>query len=132
LTYNCTCSGTTQPNISDFQQTLPGQVCRIWTLNCLDSHPDDANGKAGCNSVICGNRTVPVKGAVTTTSSGAGTTSAPAGTSSGAGAAAATTVTSTTSTHSGAAAAATALAFAKQYSTPLMAGGMAALFGLAL
>jgi len=128
LTFNCTCSGGMQPNISNYQQALPAQICLIWKTNCVDAHPNDGTGIAACRSVQCGNEVVAVNNATTTT-----TTSAPATTGTGSNTAnTQSTTTSTTSSHTGAAAAATAFAFAQQYGTPLIAGGVAALFGLAL
>jgi hypothetical protein len=128
LQWNCTCSNGNQPNISDYQQTVPGLVCRIWQTNCVNAFPNDANGQAGCHSVHCGNKTVNSASTTTasSTSSSAtgGSTSSPAS-----GGAGANTATATTSTARGAA---TALAVAQQYGNIVVAGGMAALLGLAL
>jgi hypothetical protein len=126
LIYNCTCANGNQPNISDYQQTIPGQICLKWYDNCIAAHPSDAIGQAGCQSVKCGNRTIQPPSTTTsrTSSVAAGGATSPAA-SSGAGA----TTAATTSSMGGAA---TALAVAQQYGNIAIAGGMAALLGLAL
>jgi hypothetical protein len=127
LATNCTCSNGNQPNISDYQQTIPGQICLVWKANCVTAHPDDAVGQAGCQSVQCGNRTVNRASTTSSRTSSAATGGPTSGSpSSDAGS---NTATTTTSTQRGAA---TVLAVAQQYGNIAIAGGMAALLGLAL
>jgi hypothetical protein len=128
LAWNCTCSNGNQPNISNYEQTIPGQVCLKWVENCVLAHPDDLDGIGGCRSVICGTQTV--RNAATTSKPATTSTTSDGGSNTPTGAATTTPAsTATTSTRPNAAA---TLAAAQNYGHIAIAGGMAALLGLAL
>lgn len=129
LNYTCTCSDNSTPNISDYTQTVPFYVCDQWVANCVDNHPDDLTGQAGCRSVTCGSQNVSE--AETTTSSAAPDATTSASSSSG-------TESPSTTTSSGAETSATessaamAVHVVENYGTGILFAAMMALFGLAL
>ncbi|KAF2109004.1 hypothetical protein BDV96DRAFT_503596 [Lophiotrema nucula] len=126
LTFNCICGDGTTPNMSDYQQSVPGQMCRQWFSACITASGDDLQEQEACKAVSCGNKTISAQQSSVASSSPTG--SSGASTSSG-GDAASATGAAPSSASSGAA---TAIAIAREYGTPLLAGGFAALFGLAL
>ncbi|KAF1824300.1 uncharacterized protein K489DRAFT_335577 [Dissoconium aciculare CBS 342.82] len=130
LAWNCSCSNGNQPNISDYEQTVPGQICRTWFINCIAAHPDDADGQSGCKALQCGTKLVRSSSVTTTASSSTNSPTTTGGSNTANGAAATTPAgTATTSTRPNAAA---TLAAAQNYGHIAIAGGMAALLGLAL
>ncbi|KAH7401933.1 hypothetical protein DE146DRAFT_651987 [Phaeosphaeria sp. MPI-PUGE-AT-0046c] len=127
LKYTCKCQNGTdaQTAIGAYQQSVPAQMCRFWYGKCVEASGSDAQQRFQCKQALdsqCGNLTINDKGAVATASqSGSAAASAsrtPTGSSSGA----------SPSPSTGAAA---AVAFA-QYGTPILAGGLMAIFGIAL
>ncbi|OCK77860.1 hypothetical protein K432DRAFT_459414, partial [Lepidopterella palustris CBS 459.81] len=58
LTYSFTCTDGAGPNISDYQQNRPTQICLQWQTNSLVANPNDLQGQEACLAVICGNKTV--------------------------------------------------------------------------
>ncbi|KAM0721761.1 hypothetical protein Q7P37_002686 [Cladosporium fusiforme] len=147
LTYSCICSDGNSPNISDFEQTLPGQVCRKSVEQCVINHPDDAEGIAECRSVVCGERT-DYDEASSSSSSSATASETASSTSSGGSSDATETGSSTSGSDDDSASqtsdsssasetadsdsAASALMLGSSYGTGLLAVGIFAAFGLAL
>ncbi|CDM30912.1 hypothetical protein DTO013E5_440 [Penicillium roqueforti] len=124
LKFSCVCSDGSTPNVTSYIQTVPFYVCQATYGQCINSHPNDAEGQRACKqaSADCGSKNAS---AVTTTSSAAATSASATSTL----ALATTTDSSTTATSSVAAAstttnAAVALGDLTQYSTGLMAGLM--------
>lgn len=112
--------------MSLYQQSVPGQMCRLWFDTCINATGSDLQAQFQCRTdrdTKCGNLTTDGESTSTSSASSASTASQTGG-----GNAASATIASSSST----AAAATVLAMAREYGTPLFAGGMAALFGLAL
>jgi len=145
LTYNCTCSaGTTTPNITNYQGTLPFFICQQWKGDCTAAHPNDLAGQTACQSVVCGMANASeAQVSMSSSSSMASSTQASSATgsaTSGGGAAGAATTGGSSATGSSTASAAAASSsksaavanIAKDYGFGLLAAGMLAAFGLAL
>ncbi|KAK4500295.1 hypothetical protein PRZ48_008484 [Zasmidium cellare] len=131
LTYQCVCTDGSNPNITDYDQTIPSFICEQWKANCVDAHPNDLDGQTGCQSVTCGSRNASSNLAATTSS--AATTSATATSSSSAESTSASgTASSSASASATTSSAAMAIHVAEQYGTGIVAGGLLALFGLVL
>ncbi|KAK0261810.1 hypothetical protein LTR91_026558 [Friedmanniomyces endolithicus] len=156
LTYTCTCSNGNQPNISNYDQTIPSFVCAQWKIDCVAAHPNDLTGQTGCLSLVCGSQNASSGSTASSSSaSGSGTASSTASSTGGAAAGASSTGASSaaasstggaaatsssgsgaTSAASSAAAASTsksaAMNVAMNYGTGILATAMLAFFGLAL
>ena len=127
--HTCECRNGTKPDLAAYEQTVEGQQCRFWHAQCINATNEDAELQFNCNSVRdaqCGNGT---SGASTTTSSSSESTPTVSRTSSGSSNDATNTGSAGAATSSPAAA---ALNVARNYGTPMLAGGMAAIFGLVL
>ncbi|KGO61709.1 hypothetical protein PEX2_016140 [Penicillium expansum] len=121
LKFSCVCSDGSTPDVTPYAQTVPFFVCQDTYIQCVNSHPNDAEGQRACKkAATCGSKNAS---AVTTTAS---TTTMSSTTL----ALATATESSTTQTSSVAPAstttanAAVALGDLTQYSTGLMAGLM--------
>lgn len=112
--------------MEEYQQSVPGQMCRFWFDRCINATNENLEFQVECRNqrdANCGNRTTKAGD-----EEDAEPSSTPSATSGGDEEASATDATPS-ATSSGAAA---GLAFAREYGTPLLAGGLAAFFGLAL
>lgn len=108
----------------NYEQTVPGQMCRFWFGACINATNQNSAAQFQCESARnsqCGNMTTKSANAK---SSGASGSSGTSPTRSG-GAAASGSTGASPAASSGAAAIA-------QYATPALAGGLLAIFGLAL
>ncbi|KAF2710522.1 hypothetical protein K504DRAFT_378126 [Pleomassaria siparia CBS 279.74] len=130
LNYTCTCSDKTSPNMTKYQQSVPAQMCFYWYGQCVVAAGQDALQQFQCQQARdaqCGNLTS--KGtAASSSASPSGTAAATSGGGGGGSASSSAAATKASSTGG----AATAFAVARDFGTPLVAGGLAALFGLAL
>ncbi|KAK4983054.1 hypothetical protein LTR66_008979 [Elasticomyces elasticus] len=133
LTYACTCTDGSTPNISDYQSTLPFYICLKSKDQCVAAH-SDLSGQRACLAVTCGQRNASDASASSTTSSSAASSSTAAASSSGSGAAGAASGSATASASASAtrSASAAAMGFAQNYGTSALFAGMLAVFGLAL
>ncbi|EUC40803.1 hypothetical protein COCMIDRAFT_107857 [Bipolaris oryzae ATCC 44560] len=137
LQYSCKCrNGTDVTSVMDqYQQTVPGQMCLVWYSNCISASGTDATAQFECEqarSSLCGNKTIEQATEAGNSGSGSGSSSAsssPSATSSG-------SPSSTGASSSGGAASSTpspaAAANLALYGTTALAGGLFALFGMAL
>ncbi|KGO77520.1 hypothetical protein PITC_037640 [Penicillium italicum] len=123
LKFSCVCSDGTTPDVTPYAQTVPFFVCQDTYIQCVASHPNDAEGQRACKkAAVCGSKNASE---VTTTSTASSTTM-----SSTTLALATATESSTSQTSSVAPAsttttnAAVALGDMTQYSTGLVAGLM--------
>ncbi|KAK3718884.1 hypothetical protein LTR37_004800 [Vermiconidia calcicola] len=129
LTYECVCTDGSHPNISSYSATLPSYICEEYISQCVERAGDDLGLLTDCRSITCGTRNASSVAA----SNGGGSS----GSASSASASASAT-SGSTGTGSGSAASATsegaaiALSVAKSYGTGILAGGLLAVFGLAL
>ncbi|KAL1954047.1 hypothetical protein VTO42DRAFT_1825 [Malbranchea cinnamomea] len=48
LTYDCVCSNGTTPDVSPYINTLPFFICNANFGQCIDRHPNDAEGQKEC------------------------------------------------------------------------------------
>jgi cobalamin biosynthesis Mg chelatase CobN len=133
------------PNVSSYEQTLPGYVCREYIDQCVNSHPNDLDGITACRATQCGTKLIGDPDDSTSSSSSASASATASSTSSGSSSDASETASSTsggdsasqTSDNAQASAtdnssAASALTLASNYGTGLLAVGILAAFGLAL
>ncbi|KAF2206015.1 hypothetical protein GQ43DRAFT_152 [Delitschia confertaspora ATCC 74209] len=129
LEFTCECADGRKPNMSDYQQSVPGQMCLVWFDRCIQNSGSDIFKQEECKSIKCGNKTT--EDLAQSSSSSAVASSTPTGTTSGSGdsPAASTSAAASPAESSGAA---VALAFARELGTPVLAAGVMAAFGLAL
>ncbi|KAJ5817959.1 hypothetical protein N7447_007967 [Penicillium robsamsonii] len=123
LKFTCVCSDDSVPDVTPYLQTVPFYVCQATFGQCIDAHPDDAEGQRACKkAAVCGSKNA----SETTTTASSSSSSAMASTTL---AMATATESSSSETSSVAPAstttnAAVALGDLTQYSTGLMAGLM--------
>lgn len=125
LRFTCECRNGTKPDMSLYEQTIPGQMCRFWFRQCINATNQNLDQQDFCRaeqSAKCGNLTTRS----TTTASPSGGSPA---TTTGGGSADATSAGASPATSSPGVA---ALAIARDFGTPLFAGGVVALFGFLL
>merc|ERR1712029_584901 len=58
LTYSCVCTNGSQPNISNYQQSLAAYECRAWKDGCNERNPTDAEAQQNCLDTPCGSKLV--------------------------------------------------------------------------
>ncbi|KAF1971407.1 hypothetical protein BU23DRAFT_555948 [Bimuria novae-zelandiae CBS 107.79] len=138
LTFTCKCRNGTEPDMSEYQQSVPGQMCRFWFSLCTNATIDQQTNEGSeslqfsCDTIMqerCGNKTT--QDASETSSAASSSTPRPTGGSSGSGSSSEETPSATggsTPTHSPGA----AIRLAQNLGAPVLAGGMMALFGMAL
>lgn len=114
--------------MADYEQSVPGQMCRFWFDSCINATNENLEQQNFCRNerdAKCGNLTTkPLE----TSASASGSASA---TGTGGGDEATSTGAAPASSSTGAASA-NAIAFAREFGGPVLAGGMLAIFGLAL
>ncbi|KAF9730596.1 hypothetical protein PMIN06_007669 [Paraphaeosphaeria minitans] len=136
LEYTCKCRNGTEPAMSDYVQTVPGQMCRYWYAACTNAtFAADGEGNAtqqfACDQAQqqqCGNLTT--KDASTTSASSSGG-SRPTSTGSSESSSETSSQTSSSASESTSTPGA-AVRLAQEFGAPVLAGGMIALFGIAL
>lgn len=110
-----------------YQQSVPGQMCRFWFDQCINATNENLEFQVECQSqrdTKCGNLTTS-DADETSTASAEPTATPTGGDSEESGSPTGAPSESPTG-------AANTLALARNYGTPLLAGGIAAVFGLAL
>jgi hypothetical protein len=128
LRYECKCSnGTTlaESVVKNYEQTVPGQVCRFWFGACINATGTNAAQQFQCRQARdtqCGNLTTKASGGASSSAGGPSATRSSGGGASNTGSAGSAS----------SAPAAGGAASVAQYGTPLLAGGLLALFGMAL
>ncbi|KAF2280809.1 uncharacterized protein EI97DRAFT_428905 [Westerdykella ornata] len=130
LEWTCECRNGTKPDVAAYQQTVPAQMCRFWFDQCINATNENLEYQVECQNQRdqkCGNLTTD---ASKHTSSSASPTASATGTGSGGQESPSTTGEAPASTSSPGAA--STLTVARDYGTVLLAGGIAAIFGLAL
>lgn len=129
LSFTCKCSNGTDitSSLENYQQSVPGLMCRYWFDACINATGTDASAQFQCISARdtkCGNLTVDDNG--DSSSSASASASSSASKTSGGSSSSSTASASASTSSTGAAA---NLAF---FGTPVLAGGLLAVFGLAL
>ncbi|KAF1953932.1 hypothetical protein CC80DRAFT_494178 [Byssothecium circinans] len=127
LAHTCECRNGTKPNLAEYEQTVEAQMCRFWYSGCINATNQDASLQFNCDQTrnnLCGNKTSKAA-----TSSGSGSSSALPSRTNSAGSSEGTSGAASSPSPSSAA---MALDVVREYGTPLLAGGMAAVFGLVL
>ncbi|KAL1595712.1 hypothetical protein SLS60_009401 [Paraconiothyrium brasiliense] len=138
LKYTCKCRNGTEPDMSEYQQSVPGLMCRYWFDLCTNA-TIASNGEGNqaeqfaCDTYRnqeCGNKTTSDASTTSATTSGSSrassTGSSDSATESG-GSSATSSAASGASSTPGA-----AVRLAQEFAAPVLAGGMIALFGIAL
>jgi hypothetical protein len=127
LETTCNCSNGTSlgtQQLAPYEQTVPGQMCRFWFDSCINATGSNLAAQFQCTSARdqqCGNLTT--KNSATTSSAMRSATG-----SSGSGGSS----PSATGGSGGAPAASGAAVALAQYGTPILAGGLLAIFGIAM
>ncbi|KAF2669668.1 hypothetical protein BT63DRAFT_425348 [Microthyrium microscopicum] len=129
LTYSCSCSSGSAPNISDYSQTLPSLECDAWKSQCVASHPNDLAGQNFCLSFVCGSKNASAVGAGAGTNPAGGSSSSPSSSASGSSTASST---SSAPSSSSSKSAATILAAGREYGLAAVVVGLTSLFAFAL
>jgi cobalamin biosynthesis Mg chelatase CobN len=137
LEFECKCSNGTdlQSSLTDYEQSVPGQMCRAWFEACKNAAPDDADGQFACEQAEeqnCGKLTIQDatdagNGGSSSSASGSATSSSPSATGSDSPSGTETSEASATSESAEGAA-----ANLMTYGTPALVGGLFAIFGFAL
>lgn len=135
LKFSCKCRNGTDvsSSMSQYQQTVPGQMCLVWYSNCITASGTDATAQFECEQArnnLCGNKTIEQATEAGNSGSSSGSSSASGSPSSTSGSSPSSTGSSGAATSS--AAPQGAAANLAVYSTSALAGGLLALFGLAL
>jgi len=134
------------PNVSSYEQTLPAYVCREYVIQCVNNHPNDADGQEACQATVCGTKEIGDPDDSTSSSSSASSSATASSTTSGGSSEATETSSSTSDSEESASqtsdsstaestddsSAASALTLASNYGTGILAVGILAAFGLAL
>ncbi|KAJ4577920.1 hypothetical protein HRR86_002973 [Exophiala dermatitidis] len=133
FTYTCVCANGTVPDCTAFTETLPFYICQETYVQCINNHPNDAQGQATCASnEQCGTRNATAEALAQTSaaaSSSAAATSSAAASSSASGSGSATAASNSASaTQSGLA----APGLSQQISTGVFAALLMAAFKLFL
>ncbi|CAI7573169.1 hypothetical protein N7533_008881 [Penicillium manginii] len=75
LIFNCVCSDGSTPDVTPYIQTVPFYVCQANFAQCIDAHPNDADGQKACKEAAhCGSKNASAISTTTTASSSATTT----------------------------------------------------------
>lgn len=113
LKFDCVCADGTTPDVSQYQQSVPFYVCEANYGQCIDAHPNDANGQRACKQAAnCGTKNASAADA--TSSSAAPSSTIAMATSSESGASSTSVAAQSTTTNA-------AIALGEGYSTGLMA-----------
>ncbi|KAJ5120585.1 uncharacterized protein N7515_009973 [Penicillium bovifimosum] len=57
LDFSCVCADGSTPDVTPFKQTVPFFVCQANYGQCINSHPDDAEGQRTCKkNAVCGSK----------------------------------------------------------------------------
>lgn len=120
LKFNCVCADGSVPDVSPYIETVPFYVCEETYGQCINAHPNDAEGQRACKAAAtCGSKNATAEDTTSSTTTAASTTMAMATSTGSSG--------SSQTTSSVAAAATTtnaAVSGLQGYSTGLMAGAM--------
>lgn len=88
FTYSCVCANGTVPDCTAFAETLPYFLCQATYAQCVEAHPNDAQGQSVCETnQQCGTRNATAEALAATSaaqSSSASSTSSSASSSSSA------------------------------------------------
>lgn len=118
LKFGCVCSDGSIPDVTPYSQTVPFFVCQETYVQCIASHPNDAEGQRACKKAAdCGSKNAS---AVTTTASDTSSTTLALATATDSSSSETSSVAPASTTTN----AAVALSDLTQYSTGLMAGIM--------
>ncbi|KAI1612058.1 hypothetical protein EDD37DRAFT_651276 [Exophiala viscosa] len=108
FTYSCICANGTVPDCTAFTQTLPYYMCQATYAQCINDHPNDAEGQATCaTDEQCGTRNATAEALAETS---AASSSAAAATSSSSSSSSATAASTGSSSATGSSASSTATA----------------------
>ncbi|KAJ9602332.1 hypothetical protein H2200_013187 [Cladophialophora chaetospira] len=136
FTYTCVCSNGTVPDCTAFAQTLPFFMCQATYQQCINAHPNDAQGQQTCtDNQKCGTRNATAEAIAQTSAAEASSASSTSAASSSAAASSggsASGSSSASATGAGASASSTgaAVAVSQQIATGAFAAILMAAFKL--
>ncbi|KAJ5617127.1 hypothetical protein N7537_002241 [Penicillium hordei] len=120
LKFSCVCSDGSTPDVTPYSQTVPFFVCQETYVQCIASHPNDADGQRACKKAAdCGSKNASAVTTTASTSTMSSTTLALATATESSSSETSSVAPASTTTN-----AAVALGDLTQYSTGLMAGLM--------
>ncbi|KAJ5458239.1 hypothetical protein N7475_009627 [Penicillium sp. IBT 31633x] len=122
LKFTCLCSDDSTPDVSPYKQTVPFYVCEAAYGQCINSHPNDAEGQRACKkNADCGSKNASAESTTSsTTTTTASSTTLALSTSTDSSASATSSVAAASATTN----AAVVIGDLTQYSTGLFAGLM--------
>lgn len=113
LHFQCVCANGHTPDVAAYIETVPFYVCEATYGQCIDAHPNDAQGQRACKQAAnCGTKNASAADA--TSSSAAATNTLAMATSTDSSASATSSVAAESTTNA-------AIALGQGYSTGLMA-----------
>ncbi|KAJ5082072.1 hypothetical protein N7532_011115 [Penicillium argentinense] len=118
LQFSCICSDGTTPDVAPYVQTVPFYVCEANFGQCINAHPDDADGQKACKEAAqCGSKNASSLSTTTSSSSPSTTMSLTTSTDSSSSETSSSVAAASTTTNA-------AIAMGESYSTGIMAGAM--------
>ena len=134
FTYSCVCANGTVPDCTAFAQTLPFYLCEATFSQCINSHPNDAQGQQTCtDNQKCGTRNATAEALAQTAAAGsssAASTSAASSSASASSGGSASGSSSASATGASASPTGAAIAVSQQMATGAFAAVLMAAFKL--
>ncbi|KAJ4301171.1 hypothetical protein N0V90_003261 [Kalmusia sp. IMI 367209] len=130
LEFTCKCRNGTVPTMSDYQQSVPGQMCRFWYGRCINQTNQIASQQFACDQTRnqeCGNQTTKDESETSSSSSASSRPTSTSGSDSSSG-----SPTSSGTAESSTSSPGAAVRLAREFGAPVVAGGLIAFFGIAL
>lgn len=120
LKFSCICADGSVPDVSPYIQTVPFYVCEETYGQCINAHPNDAEGQRACkDAATCGTKNASAEDTTMSSTTTAASTTLAMATSTGSSETTSSVAAASTTTN-----AAAALSGLEGYSTGLMAGAM--------
>lgn len=120
LQFNCVCADGSVPDVSPYIETVPFYVCEETYGQCINAHPNDAEGQRACKAAAtCGSKNASAEDTTMSSTTTAASTSLAMATTTGASQTTSSVAAASTTTN-----AAAALSGLEGYSTGLVAGAM--------
>lgn len=120
LKFNCICADGSVPDVSPYIETVPFYVCEETYGQCINAHPNDADGQRACKAAAtCGSKNASAEDTTMSATTSAASSTLAMATSTGSSQTSSSVAAASTTTN-----AAAALSGLEGYSTGLMAGAM--------
>ncbi|KAJ5449814.1 uncharacterized protein N7458_006263 [Penicillium daleae] len=120
LKFNCICADGSVPDVSPYIETVPFYVCEETYGQCINAHPNDAEGQRACKAAAtCGSKNASAEDTTMSATTSAASSTLAMATSTGSSQTSSSVAAASTTTN-----AAAALSGLEGYSTGFMAGAM--------